>query len=236
MNDTSPKSMNIKPALVVGGVIVAAMFVLSWWAWGRLPAGAQIPVHFDATGTPDRYGGRFEGLLLMPLISIGLLAMFAVIPRVEPRRQHLLQSSKAYFAVWMATMVVLAGVHAAAVLTALDYEVNITMVVLGLIGVMFVVIGNYLGKVRSNFLMGVRTPWTLTSDLSWNKTHRLAGRLFILLGVVIVAAAFLDDPVVLIWVVLGGVLALLAVTVVYSYLVWKSDPDKQVIGREETPS
>ncbi|NOY57164.1 MAG: DUF1648 domain-containing protein [Actinobacteria bacterium] len=222
----------IRTGMLWSLLIVAAMFALSLWASGRLPAGAQIPVHFGPDGTPDRYGGRFEGLYLMPLVTMGVAALFAVLPRIEPRRTNLLQSGKAFLAIWAVLLLFLGGIHAAIVFTAVGRTVNVSFIAFGLVGVMFVVIGNFLPKVKSNFLMGVRTPWTLTSDLSWNKTHRLAGKLFMAVGALMLVGAFVR-PSVMLWLVIGGPIGITVISVPYSYVVWRSDPRKSKQGREE---
>jgi len=97
-----------------------------------------------------------------------------------------------------------------------------------------VVIGNVLGKVRSNFMFGIRTPWTLTSYRSWNRTHRLGGRLMVALGLVVIGATALGlrgEP--LFAIVGGGGGTLVVGVVVYSYLAWRADPDRRS-GRPTT--
>jgi uncharacterized membrane protein len=99
------------------------------------------------------------------------------------------------------------------------------------VGALFVVIGNYLGKTRSNFFFGVRTPWTLSSELSWARTHRLAGRLFVLSGLVIMLTAVVAPGPTTALVISLAIAGVVAIPVAYSYLVWRSDPAKQPIGR-----
>jgi len=130
-------------------------------------------------------------------------------------------------------LMVLAGVHGATIGNAVGYDVNVTIIVLVLVGAMFMVIGNFLGKIKSNFTMGIRTPWTLTSNLSWNKTHRLVGKLFVVLGALMIVGGFLAQPIVMVWLVIGGSIGTIAVALPYSYIVWRSDPERSTQGREE---
>ena len=88
---------------------------------------------------------------------------------------------------------------------------------------MFIVLGNYLGKIRRNYMFGVRTPWTLASELSWNKTHRFAGKLFVVTGLIVLLAG-LWNPAWAIYAMIGCIIITLALTMVYSYWVWKHDP------------
>ena len=95
------------------------------------------------------------------------------------------------------------------------------------VGVMFLVIGYYMGRMRSNYMMGIRTPWTLTSELSWQKTHLWGGRAFMLLGVLFALTGFLPISGWWIGVLMGGMLAMIIGLFVYSYLVWKDDPNAE---------
>ena len=116
------------------------------------------------------------------------------------------------------------------VLAAVGSPLDVNLVLSVATGLLFIVIGNVLGKVRSNFMFGVRTPWTLSSDLSWNKTHRLVGRLFVLLGLATIVVGVVGGTTAFVVVLLGGIGVVLVVAFVYSYQVWKSDPAKLKIG------
>jgi len=207
--------------------IITSMLLLSAWAWRVLPEGARMPVHWNAAGEIDRYGSLFEGLLLIPLISVGLAALLMALPLFEPRQSNLLQSSRAYIITSAGILLFMLCLHAAMILAAMGKPVNVPRVVLAVTGILFIVIGNLFGQVRSNYFFGVRTPWTLSSELSWNKTHRFSGRLFMLHGLLVVLCAFLASEAVGLGVLLGGLFAITAVSMVYSYRIWKADPDKQ---------
>ena len=119
------------------------------------------------------------------------------------------------------------ALHVAAVLAALGENVNLGMVASIGIGLAFVVMGNYLGKTRSNWFFGIRTPWTLSSDRSWTRTHRLGGVAFVVIGLLVIVTALVAGPSVAIWVLLGGMAASVIGLLAYSYLVWRDDPDRQ---------
>ena len=119
------------------------------------------------------------------------------------------------------------GVHAATISSLLGFiQVNPINLVSLFLALLLIVIGNYLGKVRSNFLFGIRTPWTLSSDLSWNKTHRLGGKLFVLAGIVGLIGQVVPGDNAL-FILLGTMIPAVILMVVYSYLVWRDDPDRQ---------
>lgn len=223
--------MNNKLIGVISSLIVAGMLLLSLWTWRHLPDTQLIPVHYGLDGTPDRYGSKFEGLFLTPLIAAGLILLFAVIPQIDPRAQNLSRSEKAYAATWLTTIAFLASIHVATVMQALGWHVNVGSVVSVGVSILLIIIGNYLGKVRSNFFFGIRTPWTLSSERSWNQTHRLGGRLMFLLGIGCILAAMFEANILFFVLVLGGMSGISILLVIYSYLLWKDDPEKHSIDR-----
>lgn len=222
--------MRIKTAIGVSGGLLAYMFGISIWAWAQVPADALIAIHWNAHGQANGYAGR-NALFLTPAISFGLALLLGLIPRLEPRGLNLARSRKAYIATWIAVMVVMAGTTTVVALNAVASGAlaRPSLVIPVGVGLLLLVVGNYLGKVRSNFFFGVRTPWTLSSDLAWNKTHRLAARLFVIWGLLVLVSVAAPDLSVV--VVLGGALVNLVILVGYSYLVWRRDPAKLDIGR-----
>ena len=220
--------MNLRPLLLYSVAVVVAMFAISAWAWGQLPADASIPIHWGLDGQVDGYASKTVGLLLLPLTAAGLAALLAVIPRIEPRRANLERSGKAYSATWVAVMTLLGLVHVLAIAVALGSSIDVPRLILIGVGAVFVVIGNYLPTVRPNYLMGIRTPWTLSSDVAWVKTHRVGGRLFVLEGLAMMALGVLGlSPEYLAVAVIAAIGLQIVVVFAYSYRVWKADPAKR---------
>ena len=208
---------------LVQWLLVAAMFVTAATVWQSVPD--PMPVHWNLHGEVDGYGSRFVGLLLMPSIALGLYVLLLVIPRFDPGRANYPSFAPAYNAIRICLVLFMAAFYGGTVIAALGYQIDVAAFVSVAVGVLFIVLGNFMGKIRPNWFVGVRTPWTLSSKQSWTKTHRLAGWLFIVLGVAVaacglVAAAWL-------WIA-TGILGTAAVVwiVVYSYLVYRSDPDR----------
>jgi uncharacterized membrane protein len=220
--------MNRRRLIAFSAVVVAAMVAIGAYAWIQLPPDAQVPIHWGPDGTPNGYASKTIGLLLLPLTAAGLAILLAFIPRFEPRRTNLERSGKAYGAIWVGVMLLMAGIQVIVVVTTLGGTPDMSRLTLLGIGVLYLVIGNYLPKVRPNYMMGIRTPWTLTSDLAWNKTHRIGGRLFVAEGLVFIALGLVGvAPEVLAVAIVGGIVILLVVLFAYSYQVWKSDPEKR---------
>jgi len=204
-------------------LLIAAMFVLAAATWGSAPD--RIPVHWGIGGQVDRWGGKFEGLLAIPLLSLGIYVLMIVLPRFDPGRANYDAFAGPYATLRLGIIVVMAALYALIILWVRGVQVSIGVWVPLIVGALFIVIGNLLGKVRPNWFVGIRTPWTLSSKLAWSRTHRVGGWLFILMGVLMMACAALRTEWA-VWVMLGvGVAGTLGL-VVYSYVLWRRDPDK----------
>jgi uncharacterized membrane protein len=214
--------VNRKPLLWATLAALAVMAGLSLWAAPDLPS--RVPMHFDVRGTPDRLGSRAEALAGIPLLTAGLGALLYGLPLIDPRRENLARSARAYNALGIALEVFLTVVHAALLLNGLGTPVAIERVVPAAIGLLFLLLGNYLGKTRSNWFFGIRTPWTLSSERVWARTHRLGGRLFAGLGAAIVLVALFAPPEVTLFLTGAGAAAVAVITVLYSHLAWRADP------------
>lgn len=193
---------------------------LSAWAWPRVSE--PMAIHWNLQGAVDGWGSRAVGLGLPPLLSAALYGVLWWVPRLG--ENHAL-FERAYDVLRTAILAFLLGVQGIVVATALGFSLDVLAAVGGLCGALFVVVGNTLGKLRPNAYAGVRTPWTLTSKLSWTKTHRLAGFLFIGTGLLTLGVAPLSGPMA-IGALLVGTLGSTVVSAAYSWRVWRQDPER----------
>jgi len=218
---------SIKTMLLVSGAVVLVMFAISAYVWTQIPAGEAVCTHWNAAGECDGHGNKFVGILLLPIVTIAMAGLFALIPRIEPRAANMAQSSKAYAVVWGTLLLYFVALHTILMLDILGYDAGMGTTMPILVGLMFVLIGGSLGHVRSNYFFGIRTPWTLSSELSWDKTHRLGGKLFVILGLIFMVAPLVVTGEVWVYGLMGGVLVLVVVLTAYSYAIWKGDPDSR---------
>ncbi|MEZ4621731.1 MAG: SdpI family protein [Caldilineaceae bacterium] len=192
---TTQTTFNFKKLWIWSAVIIAIMVAISAWAWTQVPAGAQVPIHWNAAGQPDNYGNKFVGIFLMPMVAVSVVLLFSLIRFIDPLRANIVRSGPAFRATLLGTLFFMLALHVATMLYVAGYPFNIGYIAAPAVGLMFIVMGNYLGKIRRNYMFGVRTPWTLASELSWNKTHRFAGKLFVLTGLLIVLITLLESGV-----------------------------------------
>jgi len=160
------KNPSMRTMLLASTAAVLVMFAISAYVWTRIPAGEVVCTHWNAAGECDDHGSKFVGILLLPIVTVGMAGLFALIPRIEPRAAHLAQSSKAYAVIWAALLLTFLALHTILMLDILGYDAGIDTTMPILVGLMFVLIGGSLGHIRSNYLIGIRTPWTLSSELS----------------------------------------------------------------------
>jgi uncharacterized membrane protein len=173
----------------------------------------------------DGWGNKFTALLLVPLVIVGMYLLMLVLPLIDPGRANYQNFPKAYNVIRVAILTYMSAIYVAMLAAAFGYKINMTSVILPLVGVLFIVLGNFLGKIRPNWFMGIRTPWTLSSQLSWDKTHRVGGWLFILMGLLFFPVALMQTT----WSLVAMLVidaCLLGGLIVYSYLVYRSDPQR----------
>ena len=225
MSETNDARVITRRLVITSMVAFAVMAALSWWAYVRLPADALVPTSWTLDGRIDGYAGKVPGLFgpvaLFPLI-VGVLFL---VPKIEPRRINLIRSAAAFRAIMYAAIVFFVAVHVVIVASALGRELEVGRVLPVGVGALLVVIGNWMPKIRSTFLLGIRTPWTLTSDHTWRRTHRVGGRVFVGFGLVMMIAGALLPAGVLAPLVVGGAVIVSLALIVYSYVVWRSAPD-----------
>ena len=205
-------------------LVVGSMAAASLAAGIMLPDTIQLPIHWDLSGQPDRFAGKWPALL-MPAAVIGLVSLlFYFLPAVEPRKAGLARSQGLYLWGWIALLLMGAVIELALLATAFGWPIRTAHLIADGIGVMLVLIGNQLGKSRSMYLIGVRTPWTLASEEVWIKTHRLCGKLMVVGGFAIAVTALLPVPSGLLATICGAVILIAAlVPILYSFFAWRRE-------------
>ncbi len=208
--------MNKIRADIISSLFVIATLVLAAVLYPSLPE--MIPTHWNAQGEVDGYMKKPGGVLMMPAMALFTFIIMKIIPVISPKGFRTDKFSNVIGVLQVTLVGFMSIVATLVLLEARGLNVRINEVIIAGVGLLFVVIGNYLGKVRKNFFIGIRTPWTLASDEVWNRTHRMGGKLFMLSGVIIWLGALLRLP--LTWTV-GVAVGLVLIPVVYSYFLYR---------------
>jgi len=198
-------------------VLMAGVLLASFVIYPYLPD--QVPGHWNIHGQVDAYYPRSFGAFFPPLLAIAIYLLMLFTPVLNPRRDNYVRFKSAYTFLRWITIIFLVLIYAAAILAALGYQINIGIVVKALVAVLFIMIGNYMGQFRHNYFVGIKTPWTLANEEVWQRTHRIAGRIWVLGGFVCLATApFQAD-----WsayVFFAALMLMTFVPVVYSYMIF----------------
>lgn len=181
--------MNHKRAVWLGLVLVVAAFAVAGWLYPELPQ--SVPTHWNAAGQVDRFTPKPWGAFILPLVMLGAWGLMSILPPIAPRGYRLDRFIGTYGILMLAVLAMLLVLTIVMLLAAEGAGIDTTRVAFIVIGALFVVLGNYLGKLRKNFFIGIRTPWTLANDEVWARTHRMGGWLFVAAGFAIIVIGIL---------------------------------------------
>ncbi len=200
-------------------LMILAAWGLVFWYWPQLPD--PVPTHWGIDGRPDDWMPRLWGALIGPLAATLVYLVLTLSPLIDPRSRNWAAFGGIYPVIktGVTALMLFITYLALSAAASADQSLHVTRLLVG-IGLLFVVLGNYLPKVRSNFFVGIRTPWTLSSDEVWVRTHRLAGKLMVIMGFAIMLSIWLP----LNWafgVVMGSTIGLVVVTFGYSYWLFR---------------
>lgn len=199
-------------------LMIVATFLVGILFYPRLPA--RMPIHWDSAGHVDGYGSRAFGAFATPCIAAALYLLLCVVPLIDPRAGNYKKFKGSYQMIKCLTITLFLVMQICTILVSLGVRIDIGIVTGVMVSVLFILLGNVMGRFRHNYFVGFRTPWTLASEEVWRKTHRLAGPIWVLGGLANLALTLFAGRLVAI-----GTLLVVAVMVllpcVYSYLVFR---------------
>ncbi len=195
-----------------------AMAGLSVWAHFHLPD-TPLPTHYGIDGQADNFMPRDQALAVLPGIALVLLLVMWSLSVIMPKKVTPARFAEVYGLIIVAVAMLMAVIHLVMVLRALGFPVDPSRGVMFALGGFFLVLGNFLPKMRRNYIMGIRTAWTIADERVWEKTHRFAGPWFMLAGAVVIGAGFIPDRTLGVGVMVTALILPSVACVVYSYLV-----------------
>lgn len=200
-------------------MIIMASIATSLFTYQSLPA--KVASHWNIQGQVDGWASREFHVIFFPALMLGIYLLMNFIPRLDPRKERYQQFASVYLLIRNLIISVFLIIFLATTVYNLGYDINIGAITAGSIGVLMIIMGNYFGKLKRNWFIGIRTPWTLSSENSWNKTHRLGGKVFMIWGMLLIATPWL--PPKFAFVTLGSLLIAIPAIFAYSYIVYKKD-------------
>jgi uncharacterized membrane protein len=204
-------------------ILLAYPFLFILLAWEKLPA--QIPVHWNFEGEVDSFINKEYQIFFLPLFNVGIWLLLFFLPRIDPRYRHYLQNPKAFRTIRLAIVFILSLLNCTSFCIAIGYNINMVTAVYYSILLVFLVLGNSIVNIRSNYFIGIRTPWTLSNEDVWRKTHRFAGKLWIGLALFFIGAGLLL-PLTSSFLLLFFIALAVFIPVGYSYALYRQQNNR----------
>jgi len=202
--------------------IIVLSFIIAVCSYPYMPE--KMAIHWNAKGNVDSYGSRFEGLFFLPFLLAGLFLLFMAIPKIDPMKYNIEDFRKYYDNFIVLFFIFLLSVYLWSILWNFGVEIRINAVIPVGVGILFFYIGILLENAKRNWFIGIRTPWTLSSEDVWNRTHKIGGKLFKVLGLVVIFGIFFQKYVLFFFLV--PLLLVAGYLVVYSYFEYQKEIQK----------
>jgi len=204
---------------VFGPVCVLITILFSTFVYPMLPE--QLPTHWGINGEVDGYSPRLVGVAIAPLIGLVLVVLKEVLPRIDPHRARYSSFRGTYELIFNLIVLFLFVLQVAILGYALGWPISVVGVIQVSVGVLFVALGNELARVQPNWFMGIRTPWTLANEEVWRRTHRVSGRLLVVVGIVLALIVPFLPGLAAFVTTMTLVLGFAIFSIAYSYLMWR---------------
>ncbi len=207
----------MKPSSWITIAMVAAFYAIAFYFYPQMPK--QMASHWNAQGAVDDYTSRFMGLFLFPFIATGMALLFVTIPLTDPLKSNIAKFRKYYDWFVLVFLLFFQYLYVLTIIWIKNVSFDMMRALLPAVGILFFYIGIMIQNSKRNYMVGIRTPWTLANDEVWNKTHVLGGRLFMAAGVIDAIGAIWHEHGLLF--ILFPVLLVALVTVIYSYIIYQ---------------
>ena len=200
-------------------VIILLSFVVGIYFYPQMPE--KMASHWNAQGQVDGYMSKFWGLFLMPLISAGLFLLFITIPKIDPLKHNIEKFRKYYDGFVVLIIVFLFYLYLLTIFWNIGIRFSMTQLLAPAFGILFYYCGILTENAKRNWFIGIRTPWTLSNDAVWDKTHKIGGKLFKAAGVIAFVGIFFQNYA--LFFVLVPVILVAAYTTIYSYIEYQKE-------------
>jgi len=205
-----------KSQIIIAGIVLLA-FIISVYFYPQMPE--KMATHWNAAGEVDGYMSKSTALLSIPLVLVGIVLLFAIIPKIDPLKANIEKFRKYYDGFIVLLSIFILSIHYQIILWNLGVKISPSVILPVGLGLLFFYIGILCENVKRNWFVGIRTPWTLSNDIVWEKTHKIGGKLFKVVGIIVFIGVFFQRYILLF--ILVPVLTITAYTLIYSYLEYQ---------------
>lgn len=212
----NPLKLNLKTELFPI-IFIVLSFVLSIFFINKFPE--QVAVHWNLAGEPDGFSNKYSAALMIPIITLIVYLLLTFLPTIDPKKERYKEFSKFYnyfraiIVLFMIFIYVVSGVNNLGGNLAIEKIIPIS------VGLLFILIGFYMKKIKMNWFVGVKNPWTLSSEKVWDKTHKFSGKIFVIFGFLLILTSFVGGVYTLPIFIIALFLIIFSVTI-YSYYLY----------------
>ncbi len=207
---------NNKWKVLISSLLILSPIVAGLILWNKLPE--SVPIHWGINGEPDSFASKGFAVFSMPLILLAFHWVCLLGTSLDKKNKN--QNKKVFgFIFWIIPIITIV-VQTSVYLTALNVPVDITNIIICLFAAIFIFVGNYMPKTTHNYTIGIKIPWTIKDESNWDATHRFAGKLWVICGVLAFGVTFIPAPIKL-WVLFGLVAVAVLPPFVYSYIYYR---------------
>jgi uncharacterized membrane protein len=213
--------MSVRTTTIIVLTMILAAALAGLLLWSRLPD--PMASHWNANDQVNGYIPRFWGVFLMPLVTLGMFLLFMLIPNIDPLKANIAKF-RGVFNVFITCIVgFMLYIHALTLLWSLGYtSFGMSKAMLPALGLLLILIGNVMRQAKRNWFIGIRTPWTLSSDTVWDKTHQLGAILFMVSGALALLGEFFGGMTAL-WFFFIPLMSSTVFLLVYSYILYQRE-------------
>ena len=197
-------------------LLIIAGFVISICFYPYLPD--RVPSHWNAQGEIDGYGSKLFGAFGMPSINLGIYLLYILLPYIDPKRKNYASFKPTYQLFKYIIVIFFFCVHLAILLNVTGFKVDIPTFIQIAISLLFIFMGNAMGRIKHNYFIGIRTPWTLASEEVWKKTHRISAPLWVAGGVLNLVLFLLGAGP---YSFIAIIIVISVIPTIYSYLIYR---------------
>ncbi|MBU4246563.1 MAG: DUF1648 domain-containing protein [Nanoarchaeota archaeon] len=202
--------------------VILLSFIVGAYFYPSMPD--RMASHWNAKGEVNGYMPKFWGLFFVPFLSAGLLLFFTIIPKIDPRRQNIAKFRQYYDAFIALLMGFMFYLYLLTIAWNLGYRFDMLRLMVPALGALFYYLGILIENAKQNWFVGIRTPWTLSSERVWNKTHKLGGKLFKFSGIVAFIGIFFSKYA--IWFIIAPIILVSFYLLCYSYIEYRKEKKK----------
>lgn len=199
-------------------LIVLIPFIYLAFIWNVLPE--QVPIHWNANGEIDGWGSKATLLIIPFILPVLIYVILSLVPKIDPK-QKIEATSKKFYNIKLLLTLFMSVLALFILYSSKSQSFTNPNIIIMLIGLLYVILGNYMKTIKTNYFIGIRTPWTLENDIVWKKTHKLAGKYWFIGGLLVILLGFILEPKpnMVSFIIITTIITI--IPVVYSYVIFK---------------